>query len=45
MGKILVKLKDIDLTETSRFDKYTDFKEQFNFEANHRPFLQTYLPP
>lgn len=46
MERMIVNLKDVDITKNNNsFAQYLDYKEQFNFETENRPFISTYLPP
>lgn len=42
---MIINLNDVDITGMPEFGEYTDFKENLNFEMEHRPFAYTYLPP
>ncbi len=44
MERMIVNLKDVDITKNNNFAQYLDYKEQFNFETENRPFVSTYLP-
>ena len=44
MERMIVNLKDVDITQSYNFEQYLDYKEQFNFEADNRPFITTYMP-
>ena len=44
MERLIVNLSDIDITETTAFDGYTELKDELVFELENRPFYQTWLP-
>ena len=45
MNKMIVNLRDIDITQRPEFEKYVAYKKELNFETQNRPFLQAYIPP
>lgn len=44
-GTMIINLNDVDITGTPEFEEYANFKDNLNFEMEHRPFAYTYLPP
>lgn len=44
MENMIINLQDVDITQTTGFDEYNDYKEQLNFELENRPLPRTYLP-
>ena len=45
MERIIVDLKDVDISNTPMFEEYISYKEGLNFENEHRIFARAYLPP
>lgn len=45
MERMIVNLKDVDITDTPEFEEYSDFKEMHRFEYENHQFPRTYFPP
>ena len=45
MSKMIVNLRDIDITRKPYFKEYVAYKKDLKFETENRSFLQVYMPP
>ncbi len=45
MERMIVNLKDVDITESPEFEEYIKFKELYRFEYETHQFPRTYYPP